>query len=165
MAIEYRLAKPTDLKALLPLAHDFAISQQEQTPTDNQLTKRFMEYVQSGLAQALEHPAACVLVAEVEKEGKRQVVGYAVGMMQEPPPIFEAEAYTFLSDLYVLPEYRGQGIGTALVERVRGWGWTKGIGRVSAVAPNGSPVGRILAKLGFVPIQTMYYYKDADLNT
>jgi GNAT superfamily N-acetyltransferase len=156
MAIEYRLAKPTDLKALLPLAEAFAHEQQSQTPTDNKLTERFMEYVQSGLAQALGAPVACVMIAE--NEGR--LVGYAVGMLQGPPPIFEDVPYIFLSDLYVVPEFRRQGIGTALVERVRGWGWVKGIYRVSSVAPVGSPVHSILGRLGFQPVQTMYYYQD-----
>lgn len=162
MAIDYRLAKPSDLKALLPLAQAFAHEQQVLTPTDNKLTERFMEYVQSGLAQTLGAPVACVMVAEAEVEGKRSIVGYAVGILQGPPPIFEEVAYTFLSDLYVQPEFRRQGIGTSLVERVRGWGWVKGVYRVSAVAPTASPVHSILGRLGFNPVQTMYYYKDAD---
>src|SRR2546428_12212060 len=99
MAIEYRLGKPSDLKALLPLAEAFAHEQQAQTPTDNPLTDRFMEYVQSGLAQTLDAPVACVMVAEAEVEGKKRVVAYAVGVLQGPPPIFEDVAYTFLSDL------------------------------------------------------------------
>ncbi|HLO04074.1 MAG TPA: GNAT family N-acetyltransferase [Symbiobacteriaceae bacterium] len=162
MAIEYRLAKPTDLKALLPLAEAFAHEQQSQTPTDNQFTDRFMEYVHSGLAQTLAAPVACVMVAEAEVEGKQSVVGYAVGVLQGPPPIFEDVPYIFLSDLYVLPEFRRQGVGTALIERVRGWGWVKGVYRVSSVAPTGSPVHSILGRLGFLPVQTMYYYKDPE---
>lgn len=162
MAIEYRLSKPADLKALLPLAEAFANEQQSQTPTDNQLTDRFMEYVQSGLAQTLAAPIACVMVAEEEVEGQKTVVGYAVGVLQGPPPIFEDVPYIFLSDLYVQPAFRRQGIGTALTERVRGWGWVKGVYRVSSVTPVGSPVHSILGRLGFQPVQTMYYYKDPE---
>lgn len=162
MAIEYRLAKATDLKGLLPLARAFAHEQTAQTPTENELTERFMEFVQSGLAQTLATPVAVTMVAEAEVEGKRSIVGYAIGVLQGPPPIFEEVHYVFLSDLYVLPEFRRQGVGTALVERVRGWGWVKGVYRVSAVAPVGSPVHSILGRLGFQPVQTMYYYKDPE---
>jgi GNAT superfamily N-acetyltransferase len=156
MAIEYRAGKPTDLKQLLPLVEAFAREQQEQVPV-NQLAPNFMEFARSGLAQALEHPAAVVMVAE-ELEGKPRIVGYAVGMLQEPPAIFNPELYTFISDLYVAPEYRRQGIGSGLVERVRGWGYMKGAFRVSLILPTGCPALGLYEKLGFKPIQTMLYF-------
>lgn len=157
MAIEYRQAKPTDLGRLLPLVEAYARDQQTQMPI-NTLNEQFMDYARAGMAQAVEHPAGCVMVAE---EGSR-IVGYAVGMAQEPPPIFEPELYTFITDLFVLPEFRRQGIGTALVQRVQGWGWVKGINRVSLVAPEGSPARGLLSKLGFRPVQTMFYQGDQE---
>lgn len=155
MAIEYRVGKPTDLKQLVPLVEAFAREQQEQIPV-NELADNFMEFARSGLAQALEHPAACVMVAE-EQEGKPQIVGYAVGMLQEPPAIFKPELYTFISDLYVAAEHRRKGIGSALVDRVRGWGYVKGAYRLSLIIPTGSAAEGLYAKLGFRPIQTMLY--------
>lgn len=159
MAVEFRQAKPSDLKGLLPLVEAYAREQQQQTPI-NALTDNFMEFARSGIAQAVEHPAACVMVAEDAQGGTMRMVGYAVGMAQEPPPIFEQEMYTFISDLFVDPEYRRQGIGTSLVERVRGWGWMKGITRLSLVLAPGSPGMRLYEKLGFKPIQVMMYYRE-----
>jgi ribosomal protein S18 acetylase RimI-like enzyme len=159
MAIEYRLAKPSDLKALLPLVEGYAREQQTQMSI-NALTEQFMEFARSGIAQAVEHPTACVMVAEDLSGPKPVMVGYTVGMIQEPPPIFEPEMYTFISDLYVAPEYRRQGVATALIERVRGWGWVKGITRLSLVLPTENPAHGLYAKIGFKPIQTMLYYKD-----
>lgn len=159
MAVEYRQAKPSDLKALLPLVEAYAREQQQQTPI-NALTENFMEFARSGIAQAVEHPAACVMVAEDAVAGKIRMAGYAVGMAQEPPPIFEQEMYTFISDLYVDPDYRRQGIATSLIERVRGWGWVKGINRLSLVLAPGSPGMRLYERLGFKPIQVMMYYRD-----
>lgn len=159
MPLEFRQAKPTDLKALLPLVEAYAREQQAGMPV-NQLTDQFMEFVRSGIAQALDHPAACVMVAEETGEGKPVPVGYAVGTLQEPPPIFEPEPYIFVTDLYVAPEHRRQGVGTALVERIRGWGWVKGINRISLAIPANSPAQGLYEKLGFKPIQTMLYYKD-----
>ncbi|HWI64145.1 MAG TPA: GNAT family N-acetyltransferase, partial [Symbiobacteriaceae bacterium] len=144
---------------LVPLVEAYAQEQQAQVPI-NTLGGNFMEFARSGIAQAIEHPAACVMVAvDSEAEGSG-IVGYVVGMVQEPPPIFEPEMYTFVSDLYVLTAYRRRGIATGLVERVRGWGWVKGINRLSLVLPvNSSAIG-LYEKLGFTPIQTMLYYKD-----
>lgn len=156
MAIEYRVAKPTDLKALLPLVEAFAREQEQQIPS-NQLTPNFMEFARSGLAQALEHPAACVMVAEAA-EG--QIVGYAVGMLQEPPAIFKPELYTFVSDLYVVPEHREHGVGGDLVQRVRGWGYTKGAYRLSVIVPADNPALGLYQRLGFKPIQSMLFAVD-----
>jgi ribosomal protein S18 acetylase RimI-like enzyme len=153
------MAKPTDLKAILPLVEAYAREQQSEMPI-NTLTGNFMDFVRSGIAQAIEHPAGCVMLAEETDGPAPKLVGYAVGMVQEPPPIFEPEMYTFLSDLYVDPACRRQGIGAALVERVRGWGWTKGITRLSLVLPANNAAEGLYRKLGFKPIQTMLYYKD-----
>jgi len=160
MAIDYRPAKRADLPALLQLMEPYAREQQEMVPINN-LTENFMELANVGLSQAITHPAGCVMVALETKDDHQVIAGYAIGMMQEPPAIFEPEAYTFVSDLYVLPEYRRQGIGTGLVERVRAWGWAKGINRLSLVLPNQNQAALSLyEKLGFRPIQTMLYYKD-----
>ncbi len=159
MPIEYRQAKPNDLEAVMPLVEAFAREQADQMPV-NTLAENFVQFARSGMAQAIQHPAACVMLAEETGGEKPEVVGYAVGMAQEPPAIFEPQMYTFVSDLYVKPEYRRQGIGTALVERVRGWGWVKGINRLSLVLPVNSPAQRLYEKLGFKPIQTMLYFQD-----
>ncbi|HEY3365827.1 MAG TPA: GNAT family N-acetyltransferase [Symbiobacteriaceae bacterium] len=161
MAIDYRQARTTDLHQLLPLVEAYALDQQAQMPI-NSLTERFMEYARAGMAQAVEHPAGCVMVAEETTDGAPRIVGYAVGMAQEPPAIFEPEIYTFITDLYVVPDYRRQGIGTGLVERVRGWGWVKGINRLSVVLPEGNAGRGLLAKLGFRPVQTMFYSGERD---
>lgn len=158
MAIEYRVGKVTDLKQLLPLVEAFAQEQQAQVPV-NELAENFMDFARSGVAQALEHPAAVVMVAE-ETEGKPQIIGYSVGMLQEPPAIFKPEMYTFISDLFVAPEHRRKGVGTALAQRVAGWGYTKGAFRHSLIIPVGSPALGLYEKLGFKPIQTMLYAGD-----
>jgi len=155
MAVEYRVGRPTDLKALLPLVEAFALQQQAQIPVNN-LTDNFMEFARSGLAQALEHPAAVVMLAE-EQEGTPEIVGYAVGMLQEPPAIFQPELYTFISDLYVKPEARRQGYGAGLIERVKGWGYMKGAYRLSMIIPTNSAPTSLYEKLGLKPIQTMLY--------
>jgi GNAT superfamily N-acetyltransferase len=159
VAIEYRQAKPSDLQVLTPLVDAYAREQEQQMPI-NTLTDNFLDFARSGLAQAIQHPAACVMIAEETGGEKPVVAGYAVGVVQEPPAIFEPEMYVFVSDLYVAPSFRRQGVATALVERVRGWGWVKGINRMSLVLPTGSPAMGLYQKVGFKPIQTMLYLKD-----
>lgn len=160
MGIAYRAARPTDLERLLPLVEAFARESQRELPL-YALRDDFLDQVRDAMAQVLENPAGCVMLAEEDDaHAQAQLVGYAVGMLQEPPSIFRPEPYIFISDLYVCPAYRRQGIGTALVERVRGWGWIKGIGRLSAVLPAESGARTLFARLGFAPVQTLLYHKD-----
>jgi len=152
LTIQYRAGNRSDLNALLPLVEGFAREQQAQLGIHD-LAEGFMQFAKSSLAQALEHPAAVVMLAE--EEGT--LVGYAVGMLQEPPSIFRPELYTYISDLYVLPDHRRRGVGTGLVERVRGWGYLKGSFALSLIAPAGSPAVRLGEKVGMRPIQTMMF--------
>ncbi|MFO7274245.1 MAG: GNAT family N-acetyltransferase [Bacillota bacterium] len=154
MAIQYRAATRADLNALLPLVEAFAREQQAQLGLYT-LADGFMQFAKTGLAQAIEHPAAVVMLAE--DEGREGPVGYCVGSLQEPPALFRPELYTYISDLYVLPEYRRQGIGTGLVERVRGWGYLKGAFAVSLIAPTGSAAVRLAERIGMRPIQVLMY--------
>ena len=58
-----------------------------------------------------QHPLIC-LVAEVDAE----VVGFA--HLREQPDTFTAGPGWFLDDLYTVPEVRGSGAGTALLESI-----------------------------------------------
>lgn len=155
--MEYRRAKTSDHKHILPLAEAFAHEQAELHPHLT-LAENAGEYITSGLAQALAAPTACVVVAE--QDG--QVVGYAVGQMQEPPPVYLPEAYIFLSDLYAAPEFRAEGVLQALVERVRGWGLINGIARFSSVAMVGSEQAMALRDAGYAPMQELYFMEIKD---
>jgi GNAT superfamily N-acetyltransferase len=155
VAIQYRAATRADLNALLPLVEAFAREQQNQLGLYS-LAEGFMQFAKTGLAQALEHPAAVVMIAEDEGRGEGPV-GYCVGSLQEPPALFRPELYTYISDLYVLPEYRRRGIGTGLVERVRGWGYLKGAFSVSMIVPTGSAAVGLGERVGMRPIQVLMY--------
>ncbi|MFO7172681.1 MAG: GNAT family N-acetyltransferase [Bacillota bacterium] len=154
--VEYRAARPEDLPALLPLVEAFA-RERAAAQGHQVLRPDFMEHARAGMEQALAHPAAFVILAEEQGEP----VGYGVGTLQEPPPPFEPRPYIFISDLYVRPDRRGQGIGTALVERIRGWGLVKGVYRLSMVVPLSIPAAvRLGARLGFRPVEQLLFWQD-----
>lgn len=159
MAIQYRAGTPDDLAELIPMVEAFAREQQKLVRI-NDLAPNFMDIARTSVAQALEHPAAVVMLAEEQEEGSSLIVGYSVGLLQEPPALFKPDPYVFVSDLYVFPKYRRRGIGTALVERVRGWGFMKNAFRLSAVLPVGSPAQGLFERIGFKAIQTMMYADD-----
>lgn len=164
MQIEYRAGTPQDLEELVPLVEAFAREQQKLVRI-NEFAPNFVEVARSSVAQALEHPAAVVMVAEEKKEDSSLIVGYAVGLLQEPPALFKPDPYVFVSDLYVFPKYRRRGIGTALLERVRGWGFVKNAFRFSAVLPVGSAAQGLFERMGFRAIQTMVYADDRETRS
>ena len=55
--------------------------------------------------------------------GERQstLVGFAAAHRRGVPPIYEAAAEVYLSELYVHPDARRQGVGTRLAQAVREW--------------------------------------------
>jgi ribosomal protein S18 acetylase RimI-like enzyme len=60
---------------------------------------------------------ACVLVADAEG----QLVGYIIGLMRENPPVLLPSTYGLVSDIYVRPAWRQQGIGRRLFDALKVW--------------------------------------------
>lgn len=153
--IEYRAARTEDLERLLPLC--LAYAAERATLSGQRLAANHAEQVRANMASLLGHPAAFTVVAE--EDG--QFAGYATATLQEPPPLFDGEPFVFVGDVYVEPRRRRQGIGTALVERLRGWAFLRGVGRLSAVIPARSEAARRLgARLGFSVVEELVYWQE-----
>ena len=89
-------------------------------------------------------------VAEVEE---RPVACAAVVILLKPPGTANhsgREAYVM--NVYTLPRHRGQGLATALAERVLDWCRGQGLSKVSLHATEAG--GRIYRRLGFEPRST-----------
>jgi len=63
------------------------------------------------MAERKEHPDCLLAVAE--SDGK--LIGFCYSYISLKPKYFKLEKFGFIGDLYVKPEYRGQGIGRDLV--------------------------------------------------
>lgn len=157
MAIELRAATEKDVPRLIDLGKAFA---QEQNTywTFNKLGPGWEKFVAEAMRTAVEHPAARVIVAE--EEGR--MAGYVLGQIAEPPPLFEVKPYLFVSDLYVRPEYRRQGIATRLVETLRVWALTQGVWRLSLVIAEQNPAHGLWQRLGFEPMERLLFWADPE---
>jgi ribosomal protein S18 acetylase RimI-like enzyme len=79
-----------------------------------------------------------------------EVAGYLVGSLTENahPSI----QYAALETIKVVPEYRRQGVGSALVEDFRGWAREAGATRLSVdVAPRNAAAIGFYEAHGFIP--------------
>lgn len=149
--IDYRGAKKADYERLAPLAEAYA--RERAALTGERLQDDFMAALGPVLQQVLDDPFYFTVLA---LDGDR-AVGYGAGLVQEPHPMFAPEPLVTITDLYVLPEYRRRGIGTALAERVRGWGLIRGAVRATMVVPAGCAAAhRIAQRLGFAPTAQVY---------
>ena len=63
-----------------------------------------------------------LFVVEQEEAGPAPALaGFAAAHRRGVPPIYEAAAEVYLSELYVHPDVRRQGLGTRLAQAVRDW--------------------------------------------
>lgn len=69
-----------------------------------------------------------VLVAEADGE----LVGLTVAHLAWPAPVYAPHLMVWVDDLFVLPAYRGQGVGRALLDALRAWGREKGATEIRA---------------------------------
>ncbi|UTF55674.1 GNAT family N-acetyltransferase [Natronosalvus rutilus] len=76
----------------------------------------------SNFSNGLRQDDVFIFVAEVDNE----VIGYLLFEIRDAPPIFTRERDCALDQLYVKPEYRGEGIGQALIDRAVMIGEEKG---------------------------------------
>lgn len=67
-----------------------------------------------------------LFVAEIDG----RIVGFILGEPARRPPCFASRAYGMIDDLAVTAEWRGQGLGQALLERMVAWFQAQGIQRI-----------------------------------
>lgn len=112
-----RLATPTDVEAIFQLI--LALADYEQL--SHQVTGS-AEQLRSHLFGA--RPYASALVAEVEQ----QIIGFALYLYNYST--FLTKPGIYLEDLFVLPDYRRMGIGTALLQALAQQAIKEGCGRL-----------------------------------
>lgn len=159
MAIAYRAAEEKDIPRLIDLGKAFALEQNTYWRF-NKLGEGWEKFVTEAMHIAIEHPAARIFVAVAED----RPVGYVLGQIAEPPPLFDVKPYLFVSDLYVRPEYRRQGVGTRLVETLRVWALTQGVWRLSLVIAEDNPAHSLWKKMGFEPMERLLFWADPEMG-
>jgi len=113
-----RLATQQDTKRIGELWLEMIHFHQQFDDTMFRASDKGAEYYQQSVASRLSDSQTRVLVAEFDGE----VVGYVLGMVVNiTPEMFAPVKSGFLADIYVMADYRRQGVGRELVERLVLW--------------------------------------------
>ncbi len=97
------------------------------------------------------HPAAEVVLAELDTADGRVPAGFALFFRSFST--FLARPGLYLEDLFVRPEFRGQGVGKALLVHLAGLCVARGYGRFEwSVLDWNAPAIGFYRKLGAVPM-------------
>jgi len=119
MSLRLRRAKPTDAPALVKLI--VALAEFEKlTPPNAAARKRL---IKDGFGPRLKFEPWLAFW-----DGEREPVGYMI--LVKLYSSFEARPTLYLEDLFVLPEYRGRGIGKAMMQRCIELACKRGCGRM-----------------------------------
>jgi ribosomal protein S18 acetylase RimI-like enzyme len=120
-----RPAEPRDLPSLHALWKAFMAEQAQldarATPSDDA-----SERGRTTLRDAVGSKQAIVLVAEQ----KGAVVGFVAGHTSAPSPVYAGGVEAYLTELYIAPDARRQGLATQLMERAVAWARERGLTRV-----------------------------------
>ena len=136
--VRIRRATARDVPAIVPLWQEMmdlhaALEVQRFRPAADGA-----EYWAEAVAGWLKDEHCCALVAEA---GDR-LLGYIIGWLRQPAPVFEPVVYGFVSDICVVPDCRRRGIGRRLFEALKAWFRERGASYVSMRVAVANPVSQ-----------------------
>ncbi len=146
--INYRTWTEEDTEALRRLVaalHDAMRPYDENYPPAPEIIEQYFQYLRSTVADT----SGTFLLAE--DDGR--VIGFVCvfGLIEPFSPDEEPTKYTFISDLYVEPEYQGRDIGKGLLERAEAYGRALGVPRIELAVHAANAARDLYAHLGYRP--------------
>lgn len=142
--MEYRLATEADVPELADMRWAFR-SEAGEVPAEGQdaFRDRYAAFVRAGLASGA---WAYWVAADAGRLAAHMAVCVVRGV---PRPTRGSDQWGYLTDCYTRPAYRGAGVGSALLARVRAWGETRDL-ELLLVWPSEASAG-FYARAGFGP--------------
>ena len=138
-----RQATLRDLDILLGFEQEII---KTERPIDPTLKPGLISYYD--IRAMISEPDVRVMVAETE--GKIIASGYA--RIQKAEPYLRHTSFGFLGFMYVVPEYRGRGINSRIIDSLTAWTKQQGITeiRLDVYVKNLAAI-KAYEKIGFVP--------------
>jgi ribosomal protein S18 acetylase RimI-like enzyme len=107
-----------------------------------EVDKKYTEFFETCISD----PEKQLLVAE-EKE---QMIGYALGEVHTRPPIFQIQKIGFISDVFVVPEFRKLGVAKKFLQELKDWFKSKNLEYIEISVHTQNDIAlKIWSKYGF----------------
>lgn len=147
--MEIKKATLADLEEIMSLWHDLTTYKVNLEPYLT-LAKDHIQTARDYLSGKLLDPDTIVLLA---RENGR-AVGYLMGFVIFPPPVFTPRKIGFINEVAVADEFRRRGIGTSLVNEAVAWFHSRGANSVElSVYAKNQVAKEFWHKLGFAEIR------------
>jgi GNAT superfamily N-acetyltransferase len=133
--VRIRLAKSTDCVALAELRYRFRGETEPVTEAKSRFVRRCTSWMKKRF-----HSGSCPWRCWVLDDGKRLLGHVCVQLFEKiPNPVNdEPELHAYLTNFYVIPEMRNQGLGKRLLNKALSWCRTRGTDAVILWATRGS---------------------------
>ena len=135
MTIAIRKATEEDLQEVVALQQLFIKEQaQLHDPIFCELTPHAKEEWLIWAKRRLNDDNFLLLVASSDEK----LVGYASGWIEKRSPIYALREVGYLSNMYIIPDFRGKGVGSQLNKHIIQWFKEKGMHFVELTTQTGS---------------------------
>jgi GNAT superfamily N-acetyltransferase len=134
---ELRNAETSDVETIQKLNKQLSDKEAEEFDQTINVEYTLTDEAAEWYRQRINEDDGFAMVAEDSGE----VVGYAVGGIQKAEEFRDINTIAEIESMYLEPEYRGQGIGTQFVEKLRDWAVENNADRLRAEASAGNKAG------------------------
>jgi GNAT superfamily N-acetyltransferase len=142
--VRIRLARPGDSRALADLRYRFRTETGSATETKSQFLRRCTSWMRKRFRPG-SSPWRCWVLDDGE-----QLLGHVCVQLFEkiPNPVNERELHAYVTNFYVVPEMRSQGLGKRLLNKALSWCRARGTDAVILWTTPGSK--SLYRRCGFV---------------
>jgi GNAT superfamily N-acetyltransferase len=124
--VRIRLARSSDCRALAEMRYRFRAETEPVTETKSRFMRRCTSWMRKRFRSG-SYPWRCW----VADDGKRLLGHVCVQLIEKiPNPVNEPELHAYLTNFYVIPEMRDQGLGKKLLNKALSWCRTREIDAV-----------------------------------
>ncbi len=148
-----RKATKKDLKALVELSVQLMLEHERKFPTFEKLAKDFRAQQMKYFKNVISKRIGAFFVAIENGE----IIGMILGKEEKDPPIFAETRIGQIVAFYVLPEYRGKGVGHKLFAELKKWFRKRKLKKMDVgFYPVNRRAKELYKELGFRPYQEIW---------
>jgi GNAT superfamily N-acetyltransferase len=115
--VRIRLARPGDCRALAEIRYRFRAETEPVTETKSRFVRRCTSWMEKHFRSGTSAWRCWVL-----DDGKRLLGHICVQLFEKiPNPVNEPELHAYVTNFYVIPEMRNQGLGKSLLNKALSW--------------------------------------------